>query len=228
MRSRIVKIITPVGVAFWAVLGSAFLLDNAFNVWSFVWGYAGIARGQYFGPVTPYTDFMSVLTLTVLTALLLRKKVSLVSSLAISLAVILAAWASFEFWWDTLLMMHSNTLTQWTWFGLSGPLWKYVFAFNSIFAVYFISIRHWKLNLYSCFLMLLYPLSFIAWYLAGYPQPWQSASLDSALIWNITVKVLSFVSLMAPIIFFAISPASELNSNRNPGVVKTTERNAVQ
>lgn len=203
-KSSTMKIFTRVGIAFWAVLGTAFLIDNLFNIWPFVWGYAGIARGQYFGPVTPYTDLMSVLTLIVLTVLLLKKKVNLVSSLAISLGVILAAWASFEFWWDVLLMMQGNTLKQWTWFGMPGPMWKYVFAFNSIFAVYFISVKYWKLNIYSGFLMLLYPLSFMAWYLFGYPQPWQSSTLDEALIWNIAVKILSFISLMAPILFYAL------------------------
>lgn len=190
---------TREGVAFWILLLIAVAGDLWLGVLNFILGYAGFLVGAVSTPITPVTDFMSVFTFTAVFVKLYKNDVALFSTIAVGISTVLAALASFEFAWGQFQII-GNTYTSWL--GYTGAEWHYVFAFNSLSAFWFIGIRYWKITWWSSLLMISYPLSFVAWYLSGYPQPWASSTIDSAFLWNASVKVLSFVGLLSPLLGF--------------------------
>ena len=206
IRSLAIKdILTPVVIAFIILVAVAYIGDNILGVWQFIHGYISLLKGVT-GPMTPYTDAMSIITLVAVPVVLYRKKVNLVDSVVIAIATVLAAMTSFEFWWDIFFLVgHPIT----SWFGFPEPFWHYVFAFNSLVALWFVGIKYWRFSWPSILLFLSYPIVFIAWYMSGYPQPWYSYTIDSAYVWNATVKVLAFLALMAPVLAFGLHGNSE-------------------
>ena len=196
------RIITPTGIAFWTVVAISYIGDRFFHVLSFVFGYV---RDLIYGtpsPMEPYTDILAMTGFILMVALLIHKKTKLIDSLAVSLATVIATIASFEFTWDFLFLINQPITS---WFGFPGSFWTYVFAFNSITAIWFIGIKYWKFRWYTWLAVLSYPLSFVIWYLLGYPQPWYSSSIDEAYLLNVSVKIFSFFAFMSPVLTFALS-----------------------
>lgn len=207
-RGNILKggIFTREGIAFWILIAIAVSGDYYLGVLRFILGYTGFLTGAMNTPITPVTDIMSLVTLTVVFLKLYRNGIALFSALAVSIATVIAALSSFEFLWDFFLLAGNSYIS---WLGFTGPEWHYVFAFNSLTALWLIGIRYWRITWWSFLLMLSYPLSFVLWYMIGYPQPWTSHAIDSAFLWNSSVKVLSFLGLLAPVLGFRTSqPAS--------------------
>ena len=201
-RGVLNRIFTPTGIAFWTVVAISYLGDRAFHVLSFIYGYAHDLIYGTPSPIEPYTDILAVTGFILITALLMHKKTKLVDSLAVSLATVIASIASFEFTWDFLFLVNRPVTS---WFGFPGSFWLYVFAFNSITAIWFIGIRYWKFRWYTWLAVLSYPISFIIWYLLGYPQPWYTFRISEAYLLNVAVKIFSFVAFLSPVLTFALS-----------------------
>ena len=201
-RGMASRLITPTGIAFWVVVAISYFGDRALHVLTFMYGYA---HDLFFGtpsPIEPYTDILAISSVILITVLLIIKKARIIDSIAVALATVVASIASFEFTWDFLFLVNSPISS---WFGFPGSFWLHVFAFNSITAIWFIGIRYWKFRWYTWLAVLSYPLSFIIWYLLGYPQPWYSFKISEAYLLNVAVKIFSFIAFLSPVLTFALS-----------------------
>lgn len=201
-RSIVNRLITPTGIAFWVVVAISYFGDRALHVLSFIYGYAHDLIYGTPSPIEPYTDILAITVFFLITALLIHKKTRVIDSLAVAIATVISAVASFEFTWDLLFLAGKPALS---WFGFPGSFWFYVFAFNSISVIWFIGIRYWKFRWYTWLAVLSYPLSFIIWYILGYPQPWYSYRVDEAYLLNVATKIFSFVALLSPVVTYTLS-----------------------
>ncbi len=204
-RGFLAYLFTPVTVSFLAIATIAYAGDRLMGVWSFVCGYTGFLAGVHSNPITPYTDGLSILFLFGIPILLHGKGVSLIDSLAIAIGTILASLTSFEFWWNMFFLVGHPVNS---WFGFPGSYWYYVFAFNSLAALWLVGAKYWRFSYYTVLLLLAYPASFVAWYLSGYPQTWASYAVDPAYVWNVCVKIVAFTALFSPILTYGLRKES--------------------
>ncbi len=129
--------------------------------------------------------------------------------LIVGIVTALSSVVLFEYLWDLFFLAPGPYVS---WFGF-GPFWTYTAAFGSLIALVFIGIPRWNLSLLSIPMAIAFPVSFTLWYLFGYPQPWDSATLDASFAWNMSVKMLSFVFVLAPYAGYFRKPSFVLSGN---------------
>lgn len=171
-----------------------FVIEHTLGTWNFLTGYSGYVDGGLSTPITPYSNGGAFLVIAAITILLGRSGKRYSEALIIGMATALVSLTSFEFVWN-LFLLGGHPITSW--FGL-GPFWTYAIAFIVLDLLWFVGFRYWKIGKVSIILLVAFPVSFLAWYLFGYPQPWYSSTIDAAYLWNVGVKLLSFGFFMAP------------------------------